>query len=157
LIFFPDADEILYRKNLRQFLETNRYNLYQMEGYQMVSNSFPKATDSLLDIKMGFPLPLYSKFSIFSPKVDVCFDNAHTVTTTEKNICKFQIKLLHYKFVGVPFLLQRAKAIKERVPLNSHSEIIGGNILNIYPQFIRTKEEYTVEIVQMLKKAKKVI
>ena len=64
---------------------------------------------------------------------------------------------MHYKFIGVPFLLKRAKVIKERVPLDSYSEIIQGNILKKYPRFIRTQKEYTEEIKQMLQKAKKII
>ena len=157
LIFFPDADEILYKKNLRYFLETYQYPIYQMRGYQMVSKGLPKKGDNILSIKTGFPLPLYDKFSIFSPKARIHFDNAHTVTTDEKDICKFHIQLLHYKFIDIPLLLKRAELIKKRVPKDSYCKIIKGNILVEYQGFVRTEKQYTEEMTQMLRKAIPVI
>lgn len=157
LVFFPDLDEFLYKPKLREFLEANSYDFYQMEGYQMVSEEFPKKGTDILDIKDGSPLPLHNKFSIFNPKIDFVFDNAHTITTKSTNICKFKIKLLHYKYMGVKHMLKRAKLIKERVPLDSYTVGIKGNILAKFPTFVRNEREYQIEIKDMLAKSKKVI
>ena len=94
-VFLMDADEFFYYPNLRDFLEesVDNIDIYQMEGYQMVSNSFPKS--NIFDINMGVRLPLYDKSTIFNPRVDIYHENAHEIITTSKRICRRVIKLLH--------------------------------------------------------------
>ena len=157
LVFFPDVDEILYRHDLRKFLESNTYDIYQMEGFQMISEDFPKPGTDILKMGMGIPLPLHSKYAIFNPKIDISFPDAHNVETTSKNICRADIKLLHYKYLGVRNMLRRAKLIKDRVPSDSYTASIKGNILDIFTSFIKTETGYTTEIKQLLAKATKVI
>jgi hypothetical protein len=160
LVFFPDLDEFLYRKNLREFLETRGCDMYQMEGFQMVSNSFPEKGTDMLENNKGFPLPLHDKFSIFDPKLDFKFDTAHTISTTSTKKYKTsvrEIKLLHYKYLGVKNMLRRAEVIRYRVPLDSYTVGIKGNILAKFPTFVRSELEYKDEIKQMLKKCVKVV
>ena len=159
LIFFPDVDEFLYRRNLREFLEKNEdvYDIYQMEGFQMISANFPKPETDILEIKVGIPLPLHSKYAIFNPKADIYFPDAHNVETTSENVCRFEIKLLHYKYLGVRNMLRRAELIKSRVPSDSYTAKIKGNILERFSSFIKTEKEYTREFKQLLNRATKVI
>jgi hypothetical protein len=160
LVFFPDLDEFLYHKNLRKFLEDKPCDMYQMEGFQMVSNTFPEKNTNMLEINKGFPLPLHDKFLIFNPRLDFKFDTAHTITVISKEKCKTsvrEIKLLHYKYLGVENMLRRAALITSRTPLDSYTASIKGNILSKYPSFVRTRKEYVDEIKQMLKKCTKVI
>ena len=157
LIMLPDVDEIFYRPDLRAFLDTNNFAIYQLEGYQMVSRTFPKPGTALTDIKVGTPIRLYNKFTIFKPTADIRRISNHEIAPTKEVICRGQIKLLHYKFVGVDFLLKRAAAIKSRVPADSYCPGIKANILKKYPGFVRTRAEYIQETEDLLKRAKPVI
>lgn len=157
LIFFPDLDEFFFRENLRGFLESNDFDIYQMKGYNMVSEHFPKNGTSILDIKFGVPLKLLDKYMIFKPTADIHFNDAHSITTGSKNICRFEIKLLHYKYLGIKIMMKRAKEIKARVPANSYTNSIKGNILQLYSGFVRTEDLYRYEINEMLRNAKQVI
>lgn len=157
LVIFPDLDEFFYRPELRKFLEQNHFDIYQMEGYQMVSRNFPANRSNILDINKGVRLPLYDKYTIFNPKADVRFPNAHHVETTSNNICRYQIKLLHYKFLGVDHMLKRAQEVQERVPKNSYCQVIEGNILQKFSGFVKNRQEYKEEIENLIKEAKPII
>ncbi len=157
LVFFPDVDEFLYRQNLREFLEENTYDIYQMEGFQMVSESFPEPNTNILSMNLGIPMPLYNKYIIFNPKAAVFFPDAHNVKTTSDNISRFEIKLLHYQHLGVESMLKRSESIKKRVPSDSYTIHIRGNILDVFPHFVRCRKECTANIKQLLSKAVEVI
>lgn len=157
LIFFPDLDEFFYRKNLNYFLESSDYDIYQLEGFQMVSDKFPKPNTDILKINKGIPLPLHSKYTIFNPRADIEFIDAHNIKTSSENISRFEIKLLHYKYLGVANMVRRTKLIQSRVPENSYCPNIGGNILKKFTSYVKTEEEYKIEISQMLKEAKVII
>ena len=156
LIFFPDLDEFFYRPDLLDFLERSKADIYQLKGYQMVADSFPK-NGSMLDIKLGIPLPLHDKYTIFKPTADIVFPDAHNITTNSKSINRFGIKLLHYKYMGAKHMAERARKVKERVPANSFTHNINGNILKVFPSYFKTEEEYKVEIAGMLARAERII
>jgi hypothetical protein len=89
--------------------------------------------------------------------VDFTFTDAHNVKTTSKKINRFDIKLLHYKYLGVTNMVRRTKLIIDRVPIGSYCKNIDGNILVKFSAFIETEQKYKTIIDQMLKKAKVVI
>lgn len=158
LIILADVDEIFYKVGLRDFLDNTNFDIYQLEGWQMVSKEFPKyGTDDLLDIKLGSKWNLYDKFSIFKPSANIKMLNNHEIGKTNDSISRKEIKLLHYKFLGVDVLTKRAEGIKARVPVDSYCKGIKGNILKVYPGFVRTRVEYEREIEEMLKKATQAI
>jgi hypothetical protein len=159
-IFLLDVDEFFYQPlGLRGFLEENvkAIEIYQLEGYQMVSPTFPSPGSNIFDINMGVRLPLYDKSTIFNPNADIYHENAHEVKTTSTKISSGAIKLLHYKFLGVDILLKRAELVKQRVPPDSFCKYINGNILKVYPAFIKTPAEWQAEIDDFLGKATKII
>lgn len=157
LIFFIDLDEFLYRENLREFLEYNDFDIYQTKGYNMVSEHFPKNGTNILNIKLGVPIALLNKYAIWKSSIKIISLDAHSIAKTTATICRFDIKLLHYKFLGAEIMAKRAKDIKDRVPPTSYCKGIRGNILQKYPGFVKTKDEYKREIAQMLREAKPVI
>jgi len=158
-VFFPNVDEIFYHPNLKEFLSSKigEIDIFKMKGYQMVSNTFPKPEKNILDIRYGVPFSLYNKFMIFNPKCDIKFVNAHDIKTTCRKISFYEIKLLHYKYLGVKEQVRRAELVKKRVPKNSFCKGIGGNILKMYPGLVRTREQYQNEINDLLVKAERVI
>jgi len=115
-----DCDEFLYHPNLIEKL-----NFYQqigvtvplINGHDMVSESFPEYDGICITekIKIGSDVyPPFCKNIIFNPKLDVQYgigghsfrcDNANYSNTSE-------LKLLHYKFLGVEYV---EKIYKERV------------------------------------------
>jgi glycosyltransferase involved in cell wall biosynthesis len=158
IIIWADPDEIIYKKEgLRQFLESNDYDIYQTIGYDMVSNVFPKAGISILDIKTGTRAPLEDKFIVWKRGSNVESTSAHTIANTTEKISKGEITLLHYKYLGVEHLVRRAADIKARVPEDSICKGIGGNILKKYPGFVKTRQEYIEEIAYKVSKAINVI
>jgi hypothetical protein len=158
-VFLMDVDEFFYHPHLRAFLEfhKNHYDIYQMEGYQMVSKTFPEEGSDIFSIKMGVPIPLYNKWTIFNPTTDIYHENAHEIKTTSTKISYGAVKLLHYKFLGTDIMVKRTQLIKERVPKTSRCEYIKGNILKVYPAFVKSEREWGLEINQLLEKAQRVI
>jgi hypothetical protein len=157
LIMFPDLDEIFYHPELKTFLNETDFDIYHMQGFQMVSKTFPVKGESILNYKKGIPLPLHNKYMIFKPQANISFPDAHYITTNSNNVNEFAIKLLHYKFLGADHMAKRAKTIVSRVPPTSHCNNINGNILKVFPAFVKSREEYVQEIENYLQEAKDVI
>lgn len=157
LIMFPDLDEIFYHPDLKNFLNNTNYDIYHMQGFQMVSRIFPAKGDNILNYKKGIPLPLHNKFMIFKPNADIHFPDAHFINTNSSNVSEFDIKLLHYKFLGAEHMVKRAKTIISRVPSTSHCKNINGNILKVFPAFVKSHDEYRQEIENYLLEAVDVI
>ena len=157
LIMWSDLDEIIYRHDLRDFLEKDNYDIYKMEGYEMVSPYFPKKGTSILDIKTGMKAVLMNKFLIWRPKADISFIDAHTIKPTKDKVSNGDIKVLHYKHVGVDSLVKRSQDILARTPKDSYCKAIGGNILKIYPGFVKTRKQWIAEINYRMTRAIKVI
>lgn len=154
LIFFPDIDEFYWRPDLRGFIEHTDFDICQQCGYDMVSEKFPKQGTNILDIKLGVPSTLLDKYLIFKPGIDITIPDSHSVKTSSTNICRYEVRLLHYKYLGVDCMVRRAQRIKDRIPSDGYCEGIQGNPLIIFPQFVKTREEYEEEISAMLKIAK---
>ena len=62
-----------------------------------------------------------------------------------------------YKFLGKEVLIKRSELVKARVPKNSYCKYINGNILSVYPAFIKTEQQWQDEINQLLSNAEQVI
>jgi glycosyltransferase involved in cell wall biosynthesis len=159
IIMWADLDEIIYHPtmNLRKFLYQNHYDIYQTKGYDMVSSTYPRPGTSILDIKMGTPAPLEDKYLIWRRGSDIKSVTAHSIEMTSEKICRGEILLLHYKYLGVNAMVKRAAAIKARVPEDSYCKGIGGNILKKYPGFVKTREEYIAEIAVRVSTAIKIL
>jgi glycosyltransferase involved in cell wall biosynthesis len=117
LILFPDCDEIFYiESGIREYLEATNYDIYEMDGYEMVSDIFPKKLP-ITNIKTGFYHHVFNKSTIFSPKCDIVFLNAHIrCSTSEKVDMSGHIKLLHYRSMGLESCLKRNKRMADRLP-----------------------------------------
>jgi hypothetical protein len=157
LMMWADLDEIIYKPDLRKFLENSKFDIYQTEGFDMVSKKFPKKGSNILDIKTGIRAGLEDKFLIWRRGSKIESVTAHSIKDTKEKVCKGQIKCLHYKYLGVDIMVHRAADIKARVPKESYCHGIKGNILDVYPSFVKTREEYEKEIESRLKLATKVI
>jgi hypothetical protein len=115
LVFFPDCDEIFYHPNIRQFLEENNFDVYELEGYEMVSEGFP-VNGNILTLNKGVQFHWYNKSTLFNPRCNITFPNAHLRSTKSANVNMGEIKLLHYRRISVEMMIKRRDRIKYRIP-----------------------------------------
>ena len=115
-ILFPDVDEIFYHPaGLKRFIEDVRSDIFEMDGYEMVSDSFPQ---DLLSVNMGVYSHMYNKSTIFKPGIDITFLNAHVRCSSSQNVCLGGIKLLHYRNCGIEQMKKRRDREAARLPKN---------------------------------------
>jgi len=114
IILFPDSDEFFYKENLREFLEITDYDFYRLEGYEMVSNTYPAVGTNILDIKTGVKCLPFNKSMIFKNGLDIVFPNAHQALCESKNYNDGDIKLLHYRYLGLDAMKRRRDAALSR-------------------------------------------
>ena len=144
IIFFPDVDEFFYKENLREFLEITDYDFYHLRGYEMVSDTFPKVGTNILNIKMGVECPPFNKYTIFKNGLDIVFPNAHEVLCESKNYSDGDIKLLHYRYLGVDAMKKRRDVAVSR------------NLDSFYMNY-QSDTYLALELERLLKEAKQVI
>ena len=115
-----DCDEILYDIPRLKVLLDENIKLPRVEGFHMVSETFPVHDDTCITqkIKTGNRETIMDKQIVFSPDVNITFElGAH------KNICSDKVdtiypafKLLHYKFLSSEYLINKNKMYMKRVP-----------------------------------------
>lgn len=113
-----DDDEILYDPDLMDKLYRARADgitIFKPQGYNMHSDLMPES--SWLDIKTGLKNDNYSKWIIFSPKIQEIGYVYGCHEARPKGNLKFRedLKLLHYRDIGgVERLLKRHRQYVER-------------------------------------------
>jgi hypothetical protein len=124
-VIIADADEFIYHPQIKDVLEKAKNEgrqLVQCEGFSMVSDKFPTTNGQIYDeIKTGFSDRRYSKWTIFSPDVSICFKRGrHWKPIGFKDVKTNRdasIKLLHYRFIGRDYLENRTTKNLERFAL----------------------------------------
>lgn len=114
IIFFPDCDEIFYKSDLKEFLDNNNFDVYEMEGFDMVANA-PPVGQSILTVKTGVRHHMYNKSTIFNPRCEISFPNAHVRYCASANINMGSIYLLHYRYLGISLMKKRRDREKARL------------------------------------------
>jgi hypothetical protein len=87
-----------------------------MDGYEMVADSPPKG--SILQVNMGVHHAVYNKSTLFSPKVEIWFPSAHIRCSPSANVNMGEVKLLHYRNLGLPLMCKRRDRERDRLPKN---------------------------------------
>lgn len=132
-----DMDELLYTPQMTQFLiQNSSYTLFKPDGYNMVAASFPDYDRKIIEsVNKGVKNEFYSKSVLFNPYriVEINYEpGAHEdypegiVSVARDN----NLKLLHYKNLGIDYVLNRIKLYKRRASkeneennLNTHYNI----------------------------------
>jgi len=115
-VLFPDCDEFFYHKmGLKEYLQESENDLFHMQGFEMVGH-LPKG--KITEVKRGVPYFMYNKATIFNPKIDIYFPNAHLVCSPTANVNLGELKLLHYRNMGVPLMIKRIERERSRLPAN---------------------------------------
>ena len=119
-----NIDEHLYHPRLRSYLGVCKrlgISLITTEGYNMVSERFPETSRPLCEtIKHGMREPHWDKPEIFDPDKISAIDFApgrHTAAPNGEVIVPrhTRVRLLHYKYLGLDYLLLRHSELKPRL------------------------------------------
>jgi glycosyltransferase involved in cell wall biosynthesis len=122
-VIIVDIDEFLYHPQFLSVLEEYKnagVTLPRVIGYEMVSSSLPvdRGQDIYEDIKIGFNNELYNKHAIFNPELDICYGIGSHSCKPKGRIVKSpfsDIKLLHYRFLGIDYIKSRWEIRKRRI------------------------------------------
>jgi glycosyltransferase involved in cell wall biosynthesis len=156
-----DADEFLYHPNLKKFLQKmdkQEYSVAKPVGYAMCSKGFPMYDEQKLitdQIQKGIRAPLMDKCVLFAPdwieKMNFglgshfCLPEGYVKVKRDE-----ELKLLHYKTLGLDYSLERKNLFKKRVPIKNFKQGISKHYFADEKQFIDAVEK-------SIKKAKRVI
>lgn len=132
-VIWIDADEFLYNPDMTGLLL--RYlredvNIPQVEGFTMVSDHFPTTTGQIYDeIKTGFRDGVWDKKAIFRENM-IWNMGRHSINHPALNIkssVAADIKLLHYRCLGMEYLRNRHLRNWSRVPEHCRRANLGTN------------------------------
>jgi len=148
-IILCDMDEFIYAKDIRKELKEtlNKATIIRPNGYNMVADKFPTTNGMIYDeIKSGALDTNYSKSIIIDPhKIEQTNYNWGSHLCMPKGDVKVfhtdSIKLLHYKWLGLDYVLKRHQTYKERLSqfnliknLGEHYRYSKEKITNEYEQ-----------------------
>lgn len=151
-----DIDEFIYHPDLSAFLEESfrkGVSLFQSKGYHMISKNYPgRQTNILKEITEGTRAEGFDKFSVFDPnKVEeINYDyGAHgCFPIGELNFSTHELKLLHYKYMGIDYMLSRYKEMGKRLSkynkkkkLGYHYDFSSSRLKREYKQVWDKKEQ----------------
>ncbi|MBB3188408.1 glycosyltransferase family 2 protein [Microbacter margulisiae] len=118
-----DMDEFLYHPEIKSFLTVHLTNksIFQPHGFEMISAYYPDATKSITQsVKTGFPSHYFNKMILFDPHriTEINFKpGAHEAYP--EGIVKIsqydELKLLHYKNLGIEYMLNRINMYRKRL------------------------------------------
>ncbi|MDR3653781.1 MAG: glycosyltransferase family 2 protein [Paludibacter sp.] len=116
-----DMDELIYHPNLIGFLNSSVDTVFNPSGFNMVTDKFPQSKLKITEqIQTGIPDEKYTKMILFNPHriVDINYmPGAHEaypegiIRITKIN----ELKLLHYKNLGVDYVLNRIEIYRNRL------------------------------------------
>ena len=118
-----DCDEYLYHENLigklKEYKE-NGVNIPKIDGHDMFSDTFPTYDGKLLTDKVKIGSETYDpmcKNIIFSPSLNITYmPGAHTNKVDNPIYSESaELKLLHYKFLGKDYVLERYGNLSEQL------------------------------------------
>jgi glycosyltransferase involved in cell wall biosynthesis len=118
-----DMDEHLYHPRLRDYLkdcQTNHITIFHPVGVNMISADFPPA-DAVLSqtIRRGVRSVLCDKLAIFDPNAieEINYSVGQHVAAPAGRVIfppEREVKLLHYKQLGLDYLLRRSNELRHR-------------------------------------------
>lgn len=120
-VIICNIDEHLYHPNLENYLQqcySQGITVIPAQGYQMISESFPTTDGRLCDvITRGMPWSLMDKLIIFNPNLieEINYvPGRHNAYPQGRVISPrtTELKLLHYKYLGLDYLLKRHAVLK---------------------------------------------
>lgn len=121
-VIICDIDEHIYHPGLLGYLQkcqSQGITIIKAIGYQMISQTFPKQNDCLIDtLQFGSRDKMMDKICIFNPNAisEINYKTGKHTADPKGHIVypnKAEIKLLHYKYLGQEYVMQRYLELKE--------------------------------------------
>jgi hypothetical protein len=121
-ILVCNIDEHLYHPDLRAYLShcsREGISLIVPEGYQMISETFPTGDQPLFQqVRMGVRFTKMDKPELFAPGLiqETKFSVGRHSAKPKGRVRqppKVQVKLLHYKYLGLDYLVSRLKELAQ--------------------------------------------
>lgn len=156
-----DTDEFLYHTNIHQAikqLKDGHFSIVKPYGYNMYSTDYP-AHDShqlLTDqVKRGIRVPMFDKCILFDPHaiVEINYKPGAHECYPWGRVKKYRnedIKLLHYKNIGLEQLLERNRVYVSRLSKENKEKGYGAEYLKkeqLITQEFKENEQKAIEII----------
>jgi hypothetical protein len=150
-----DCDEFLYHPRLLeklQYYKDNGITVPKINGHDMVSESFPEYDGKPITdkIKVGSEVyPPFCKNIVFNPKLDVQYGigghsfNANGAVYSNSA----ELKLLHYKFLGVEYVENIYKARAERLSEFNKANKFGEHYFNVPYDYMNKLLSEQIEVI----------
>jgi len=132
-VIWVDADEFLYHPAIKEVLLRYLHediDVPQIQGFTMVSKAFPTAPGQIYDeVRTGFPDGIWSKPAIFRKHMHWTMGRHGPDYSlfNPKSSAHAEIKLLHYRALGVDYLRWRHARNWARVPERCRRLNLGTN------------------------------
>jgi hypothetical protein len=123
-VLLVNIDEHLYHPQGRDYFRRSLrkgYTVLPAKGYEMVSDSFPGREAALhITVKNGIPSDFLNKLCAFQPDAITHIGygvGRHQAAPRGRVIAPpcAELKLLHYKFLGVSYVIERYAQLRERM------------------------------------------
>lgn len=143
-VILADGDEIIYGLEMLSEYKKKGIKLPNINGYHMVCEKFPEYDGTCITekVKTGSREPHMDKQAVLDPSVDISYSlGMHTFRAdAQRDMDNPPLKLLHYKFLGADYIVDRNKMYTPRISEQYKAMGIGEHLL-IPEQEIR-KEVY---------------
>jgi glycosyltransferase involved in cell wall biosynthesis len=120
-VIICNIDEHLYHPNLNIYLQYCHFQditLIPTKGYQMIAETFPITQNRLCDeIAEGMPWEQMDKLAIFNPNAieEINYSVGRHKAYPKGRVLypeNVEVKLLHYKYLGLDYLVERNAELK---------------------------------------------
>lgn len=150
-----DTDEFLYHPRLLEklkYYKENGITVPKVNGHDMVSETFPNYNGESITnkIKTGSEVyPPFCKNIIFNPKLDVSFGiGAHSFQANNAVYSNSpELKLLHYKFLGVEYVESIYKARAERLSDFNKQNKLGEHYFNVPYEYMTKLLSENIQVI----------
>lgn len=156
-----DIDEFIYHKDINQaitLLKDGRYSIVKPYGYNMYSTDYPiyDSPQLLTDkVKRGVRVPMFDKCILFDPHaiVEINYKPGAHECHPWGRVKRYQnddIKLLHYKNIGIEQLLERNRSYAARLSKENIEKNYGTEYLKkeqLITQEFNDNEQKATEII----------
>lgn len=154
-----DTDEFIYNTDIHQVLselKKSRFTIVKPFGYNMYSTEYPTQGKSLTDqVKRGIRVPMFDKCILFNPHAIVEINykpGAHECHPWGRvKVCRNEdIKLLHYKNIGLEQLIARNRLYASRLSNENKEKGYGAEYLKKEQLIIQEFNENLQKITEII-------
>lgn len=153
-----DTDEFIYHSDIHQAitqLKCDKYSIVKPYGYNMYSTDYPVYDSQHLltdQVKRGIRVPMFDKCILFDPHaiVEINYKPGAHECHPWGRVKKYRnedIKLLHYKNIGLEQLLERNRAYASRLSKENTEKGYGAEYLKkeqlIIQEFTENEQKAT--------------